>query len=40
MLDDIEIIKNNGFNDLITKPVNAGNLAYKIRETIGKKANL
>lgn len=40
MLDDIDIIKNNGFNDLITKPVNAGNLTTKIRETIGKKTNL
>jgi hypothetical protein len=25
---------------LITKPVNAGNLTTKIRETIGKKTNL
>jgi len=34
MLDDIDIIKNNGFDDLITKPVNASTLSFKIQKAI------
>lgn len=36
MLDDIFIIKNNGFDDLITKPVNATTLAFKIKQAMDK----
>jgi len=38
MLDDINIIKNNGFDDLITKPVNASALAFKIKKAMEKRA--
>ncbi len=38
MLDDIEIIKNSGFDDLITKPVNASTLSLKIKEAIQKRS--
>lgn len=38
MLDDINIIKNNGFDDLITKPVNASSLAFKIKKAMEKRA--
>ncbi len=39
MLDDLSIIKNNGFDDLITKPVNASTLSFKIQQAIQKRAN-
>ena len=38
MLDDLNIIKNNGFDDLITKPVNASTLSFKIQQAIQKRA--
>ncbi|MDA3859741.1 MAG: response regulator [Melioribacteraceae bacterium] len=37
MLDDISIIKNSGFDDLITKPVNASTLSFKIQQAIQKR---
>jgi len=37
MLDDVSIIKNSGFDDLITKPVNASTLSFKIQQAIQKK---
>jgi len=37
MLDDLSIIKNNGFDDLITKPVNASTLSFKIQQAIQKR---
>jgi len=37
LLDDIFIIKNNGFDDLITKPVNASTLASKIKQAKDKR---
>ncbi len=37
MLDDIDIIKNSGFDDLITKPVNASTLSFKIQQAIQKR---
>jgi signal transduction histidine kinase/CheY-like chemotaxis protein len=39
MLDDLNIIKNNGFDDLITKPVIASTLSFKIQKAIQKRAN-
>ncbi|MCF6270484.1 MAG: ATP-binding protein [Melioribacteraceae bacterium] len=39
MLDDLSIIRNNGFDDLITKPVNASTLSFKIQQAIQKRAN-
>ena len=38
MIDDLDIIKNNGFDDLITKPVNASTLSFKIQQAIQKRA--
>lgn len=38
MLDDLNIIKNNGFDDLITKPVNASTLSFKIQQAIQRRA--
>ncbi len=40
MLDDLSIIKNNGFDDLITKPVNASTLSFKIQQAIQKRSNI
>ncbi len=37
MLDDINIIRNSGFDDLITKPVNAPALSFKIQQAIQKR---
>ena len=37
MLDDIDIIKKSGFDDLITKPVNASTLSFKIQQAIQKR---
>ena len=37
MLDEISIIKSNGFDDLITKPVNASTLSFKIQQAIEKR---
>ena len=37
MLDEISIIKTNGFDDLITKPVNASTLSFKIQQAIEKR---
>lgn len=34
MLDDIDIIKSSGFDDLITKPVNTSTLSLKIKQAI------
>jgi hypothetical protein len=34
MLDEMSIIKSNGFDDLITKPVNASTLSFKIQQAI------
>ncbi len=39
MLDDLSIIKNNGFDDLITKPVIASTLSFKIQKAIQKRAS-
>lgn len=38
MIDDLNIIKDNGFDDLITKPVNASTLSFKIQQAIQKRA--
>jgi signal transduction histidine kinase/CheY-like chemotaxis protein/methyl-accepting chemotaxis protein len=40
MLDDISIIKNSGFDDLITKPVNASTLSFKIQQAIQKRVEI
>ncbi len=37
MLDDKEIIKNNGFTDLITKPVNAAALSFRLQSELNKR---
>ena len=34
MLDDFEIIKQNGFDDLITKPIDNSTLSFKIQQRI------
>ena len=36
MLDDKDIIQRNGFNDIITKPVNTAELSIKIRKVLGE----
>jgi CheY-like chemotaxis protein len=37
MLDDFDIIKDNGFDDLITKPIDNSTLSFKIQQRIQKK---
>ena len=39
MLDNKNVIEKNGFNDLITKPVNSKILAAKIKENLKQKVN-
>ncbi len=34
MLDDFDIIKNSGFDDLITKPIDTSTLSFKIQQRI------
>ena len=34
MLDNRNVIEKNGFNDLVTKPVNSKDLAAKLKEYI------
>ena len=34
MLDNSEVIRNNGFNDLITKPIDSKSLAFKIEKLL------
>lgn len=36
MLDDFDIIKSNGFDDLITKPIDNSTLSFKIQQRIQK----
>jgi len=36
MLDDFDIIKSNGFDDLITKPIDISTLSFKIQQRIQK----
>ena len=36
MLDDFDIIKESGFNDLITKPIDNSTLSFKIQQRIQK----
>lgn len=36
MLEDKDIIERNGFNDIITKPINSAELSLKIRRVLGE----
>jgi len=37
MLDDINVIKSNGFDDLITKPINSSTISFKVQQVIEQK---
>jgi CheY-like chemotaxis protein len=38
MLDNIEVIEKNGFDDLVTKPINSEVLAVKMKKFLKKGA--
>jgi DNA-binding response OmpR family regulator len=38
MLDNIEVIEKNGFDDLVTKPINSEVLAAKMKKFLKKGA--